>query len=73
MLIAESENAIKWFFEIIVNRDKFKSPIFQKRNQTIKPKKFLLGNDVVEITLSIKLLEIHIDDQLNFNLFISNF
>lgn len=51
MLIAESENAIKWFSEIIVNRDKFKSPIFQKRNQTIKPKKFLLGNDVVEITL----------------------
>ena len=73
MLIAESENAIKWFSEIIVNRDKFKSPIFQKRNQTIKPKKFLLGNDVVEITLSIKLLEIHIDDHFNFNLFISNF
>ena len=35
-LIAEFENASKWFsdYKIIVNLDKFKSIIIQKRNQT---------------------------------------
>ena len=35
ILMAESHNTIKWFFEnkMIVNPDKFKSIIIQKRNQ----------------------------------------
>ena len=53
---------------MIVNPDKFKSIIIQKSNQTIKPKQFLLGNNVTEIASSVKLLGIHIDVQLNFNL-----
>ena len=57
---------------IIVNPDKFKSMIIQKSNQTSKTKQFLIGNDVVECTSSVKLLGIHIDDQHNFNLHISN-
>ena len=74
ILIAESQSAIKWFSEnkIFVPPDKFKSIIIQKSNQTSKAKHFLIGNDVVEVTSSVKLLGIHIDDQLSLNLHISN-
>ena len=57
---------------MIVSPDKFKSIIIQKSNQTSKPKQFLIGNDVVEFASSVKLLGIHIDDQLNFNSHISD-
>ena len=72
--MAEYQNAIKWFSEnkMVVNLDKFKSIIIQKSNQTSKPKQSLIGNDVVEVASSVKLLGIHIDDQLNFNLHIRN-
>ena len=53
---------------MIVNPDKFKSIIIQKSNQKIKPN----GSEVVEITSSVKPLEIYIDYQSNFNLHISN-
>ena len=41
-LMAESQNAIKWFSEnkMIVNPDKFKSIIIQKSSQTSKLKQF---------------------------------
>ena len=35
-------------------------------------KQFLIRNDVVKVALSVKLLGIHIDDQLHFNLRISS-
>ena len=56
-LMAES-NAIKWFSEnkMIVNPDKFKSIVIHKKRQTSKPKQFLIGNDVVEVASSVKLL-----------------
>ena len=57
---------------MIVNPDKFKSVNIQKSNQTSKPKQFLNRNDVVEVASSVKLLGIHIDYQLSFNLHISN-
>ena len=60
---------------MIVNPDKFKSIVIQKRNQTNKSKQFLIGNNVAEVTSSVKrvkLLGIHIDDQLSFNLHISS-
>ena len=42
--MAESKNSIKSFSKIktIVNPDKFESIIIQKRNQTSKPKQFLI-------------------------------
>ena len=42
VLMAESQNAIKWFSgnKMIVNPDKYKSIIIQKSNQTSKPKQF---------------------------------
>ena len=57
---------------MIVNPNKFKFIVIQKSNQAIKPKQFLIGTDVVEIASSIKLLGNHKDDELNFNLHISN-
>ena len=46
ILMAESQNAIKWFSEnkTIVNSDKFKFIIIRKSHQTSKPKQFLIGN-----------------------------
>ena len=66
ILMTESKNAVKWFSKnkMIVNPDKFKSIIIQTSNQTSKPKQFLIGKDVVEVASSVKLLGIHIDDQL---------
>ena len=65
----ESQNAIKWFSEnkMIGNPNKFKSIIIQKSNKKNKPKQFLMGNNVVEVASSVKLLGIYIDDQLNFS------
>ena len=56
--MAKSQNAIKWFSEnkMIVNPNKFKSIIIQKSNQTSKPKEILIGNSVVEVASSVKLL-----------------
>ena len=48
------------------------SIVIQKSNQTSKPKQFFIGKDVVEVASSVKLLGIQINDQLNFNLHISN-
>ena len=58
ILVAKSQNAIKWFSEnkMIVNPNKFKSIIIQKSNQTSKPKEILIGNSVVEVASSVKLL-----------------
>ena len=45
---------------------------YYSKKQTIKPEELLVGSDVVEIASSVKLLGIHIVDQLNFNLHVSN-
>ena len=70
----EYQNAIKWFSEnkMIVNPGKFESFVIPKSGQTSKPKQFLIGNGIVEVASSVKLLGIQIDDQLSFNLHISN-
>ena len=72
--MSKSQNAIKCVSEnkVIVHLGKFKSILVQKSNQTSKPKQFLIGNDIVEVASSVKLLGIHIDNQLNFDLHISN-
>ena len=46
------------------------NPLLFKK--TIKPKQFLIGNDVAEVASSVNLLGIHIDNQLNFNLHMVN-
>ena len=57
---------------MIVNPGKLKSSFIHKSSQTSKPKQFLIGNDVVEVASSVKFLGMHIDDQLSFDLHISN-
>ena len=73
ILMAECQNAIKWFSEnkMIVKPGKFISIIIHKSNQASRPKQFFIGNNVAEVASSVKLL-IHIDDKLRFNLHISN-
>ena len=74
ILMAESQNASKLFSEnkMIGNPGKLKSIVIHKNSQTSKPKQFSIGNNVVEVASLVKLLGIYIDDQLNFNLHISN-
>ena len=46
--------------------------IHERVKSIIIQKELLIGSNVVEIISSVKLLENYIDDQLNFNLHISN-
>ena len=49
---------------MIVNLEKFKFIIIKKNpNQTVKTEQVTTGNDVAEITSSVKLLGIQIDEQ----------
>ena len=70
VLKQESEVVINWFFsnEEIVNLDKFKSIILTKNKSDDIPTGFSIGTDIVSIEKSVKLLGIHLDNRLNFNL-----
>ena len=69
----ESEVAINWFSsnKMIVNPDKFKSVILTKNKSDDIPTRFSIGTDIVPIEKSVKLLGIHLDNRLNFNLHIN--
>ena len=73
VLKEESEVAINWFSnnEMIVNPDKFKSIILTKNKSDDIPTGFSNGTDIVSIEKSVKLLGIHLDNRLNFNLHIN--
>ena len=73
VLKQESEVVINWFFsnEEIVNLDKFKSIILTKNKSDDIPTGFSIGTDIVSIEKSVKLLGIHLDNRLNFNLHIN--
>ena len=73
VLKEESEVAINWFSsnKMIVNPDKFKSIILTKNKSDDIPTGFSIGTDIVSIEKSVKLLGIHLDNRLNFNLYIN--
>ena len=73
VLKEESEVAINWFSsnKMIVNPDKFKSIILTKNKSDDIPTGFSIGTDIVPIEKSVKLLGIHLDNRLNFNLHIN--
>ena len=73
LLKEESEVAINWFSsnKMIVNPDKFKSIILTKNKSDDIPTGFSIGTDIVPIEKSVKLLGIHLDNRLNFNLHIN--
>ena len=56
---------------MIVNPDKFKSTILTKNKSDDIPTGFSIGTDIVPIEKSVKLLGIHLDNRLNFNLHIN--
>ena len=56
---------------MIVNPDKFKSIILTKNKLDDMPTTFSISTDIVSIKKSVKLLEIHLDNRLNFNLHIN--
>ena len=72
MRLSESESilAIKWFKDnkMIVNPGKFQ--VKKKNNYTQEVIK--IDNKVVRVTSSVKLLSVHIDVELKFNLHIAN-
>ena len=71
VLTEESEVAINWFSsnKTIVNPDKFKSVILTTNKSDDIPTGISTGRDIVSIEeKSVKHLEIHLDNRLNFNL-----
>ena len=56
---------------MIVNPDKFESVILTKNKSDDIPTGFSIGIDIASIEKSVKLLGIHLDHRLNFNLHIN--
>ena len=73
VLKEESEVAINWFSinKTIVNSDIFKSYISTKNKSDDMPTGFSIGTDIVSLEKSVKLLGMHLDNCLNFNLHIN--
>ena len=69
----ESEVAINWFSsnEMIVNPEKLKSIILTKNKSGDIPAGLSIGTDIVSTEKSLRLLGIHLDNRLNFNLHIN--
>ena len=73
-LESESNNAIDWFTEskMIINPDKFQATVLDKRKSNLTNIPFTIDNQTIKSVPSVELLGIHLDDNLNFNLHISN-
>ena len=74
ILESESKIAIDWFEtnKMILNPGKFQSIIIDKKKQDHTKETFEIGDKVIEVSPSAKLLGVLIDDKLNFNLHITN-
>ena len=76
MALLENENntAIKWFQnnKMIVNPGKFQAIIIDKKKKCHTNETLKIGDKIIKASSSVKLLGVQIDDQLNFNLHISN-
>ena len=73
ILESESEKAISWFQsnKMIVNPGKFQSIIFDKKKQNHTAEYISIDQKNIKTSSSVKLLGVHIDDELNFNLHIT--
>ena len=74
VLESESNIAIEWFEtnKMIVNPGKFQSILIDKKKKDHAKETFEIGDKVIEVSPSVKLLGVQIDDKLNFNLHITN-
>ena len=70
----ESNTAIEWFQnkKMMVNHGKFQAIIINKKTKYHTNKTLKIGDKIIKASSSVKLLGVQIDDELNFNLFISN-
>ena len=65
---------IEWFQnnKMIVNSGKFHAIIIDKKKKCHANETLKIGDKIIKASSSVKLLDVQIDDQLNFNLHISN-
>ena len=73
ILEPESKTAISWFQsnKMIVNPGKFEGIIIDKKKQNQTAKYISIDQKNIKTSSSVKLLGIHTDDKLNFNLHIT--
>ena len=74
ILEQESEEAVQWFRQnqMIVNPDKFQCMIMEKKNKLEETRKLQIVEENIDTTNTVKLLELTLDNKLNFNDHISN-
>ena len=72
-LETESNTAIEWFQnnKMMVNPGKFQAIIIDKKKKCHTKETLKIGDKIIKASSSVKLLVVHIDEQLNFNLHIS--
>ena len=70
----ESDIAVDWFTknERVIDPEKFQAIILGKKKSDLTNIPLTIDNQTIKSVLSVKLLGIHLDDRLNFNLHISN-
>ena len=73
-LESESEIAINWFTknEMIINPDKFQAIILDKNNSNLTNILLTIDNETIKSVPSVELLGIHLDDNLNFNMHLTD-
>ena len=73
ILESDSKKAISWFQsdKMIVNRGKFRDIIIGKKKQNNTAECISIDQKNIKSSPSVKLLGVHIDDKLNFNLHIT--
>ena len=73
ILESDSKKAISWFQsdKMIVNRGKFRDIIIGKKKQNNTAEYISIDQKNIKSSPSVKLLGVHIDDKLNFNLHIT--
>ena len=70
LLETESNTAIEWFQnnKMMVNPGKFQAIIIDKKKKCHTKETLKIGDKIIKASSSVKLLRVHVDDQLNFNL-----
>ena len=73
ILESESKKAISWFQsnKMIVNPGKFQGIIIDKKKQNHTAEYISIDQKNIKTSSSLKLLGVHVDDKLNFNLHIT--
>ena len=74
LLETESNAAIGWFRnnKMIVNPGKYQAITIDKKKKCHTNETLKIRDKMIKASFSVKLLGVQIDDQLNFNLHISN-